>query len=546
MKSLISTIILLLFSKCLVSAQDHLWKSDSLRVDSIYNVAVEFSNKIPQRAGDELQKLINIIDNELLDIHTNQSYLLERKATAKHFLAYFKRRESSFHESLKLYLESIEIKKQINDTLSIPKSLNQLGFLWLYQEQYDKALDYFLQAKTLSETYKTTDETISILSNLGTTYLFQKDFDKAKAVHQRALMLADSLKNKRLIALSSANYAILLRKLKLYKDNIPYVEKSIQLHKELNNDIGLESGLFALGVSYRKLDQPKKAITYFHQAIELSNQLNNAALLPSRYLSLSNAYEDAGNIKLALEYFRKYEKALMARKNQAELKKMADLEASYKYQQQKITDSLRLEKENALKAQEIKAQSKQNMTIIISIALSIILIIMLAYFFLRQKKLMAEQKVLQKIKENYELSKTISEKESQVSDLMDETIKQLKKKKHLEERLTQIKKEDRTGDLKHILLDIQTDKYEDSKSLLIKENIELHHSEFLSSLKTKHSDLSKTDLEIASYTKLKLSRKEIADLRGSSVEAVKSAKARLKKKLKLSPDVSLDDYLGSL
>ena len=546
MKSLIATIFLYSFCGNLAIAQNQNWQKDSIKADSIYNIAVVFSNKEPQRASDELKKLIKILDNELIEVYPNQDYLLERKATSKHFLAYYKRRESSFDEALKLYLESIDIRKQINDTLGIPKTLNQLGILWLYQEQYSKAEDYFLQALELSEAYKTIPENISILSNLGTIYLYNKQKQKARKAHQRAIFLADSIDNKRLIASTAANYAILLRKLEQYRENIPYVEKSIKFHKELNNKIGLESGLFALGATYRKLNQPQKAINFFKQAIDLSLELNSKALLPSRYLGISNAYEDLGNTKLALDYFRKYEKALMARKDQAEVKKMADLEASYKYKKQKVVDSLKVEQEKLLQKQEIEAKNKQKITIVITVALFLLLIGLIGYLFLRQKKLLAEKKVLEKIKENFELTKEVSDKEHQVNDLLNENVKHIKDKEQVAENLKKISEQEDGISIKGILADLKVAELEDNKRKIYRERILSSDPSFVNRVKTKFPKLTNTDIEICCYERAGLSRKEIANLRGTTIEAVKSNRYRLKKKLDIPQDLSLKTFVLSL
>jgi tetratricopeptide (TPR) repeat protein/DNA-binding CsgD family transcriptional regulator len=540
---LLTTILLCSICGCLTFAQVPEWQTDSIRVDSIYNVAVEFSNKEPQRANDELQKLIDLIDNKLLEAYPNQDYLLERKATSKHFLAYYKRRESSFDEALKLYLESIDIKKQINDTLSIPTTLNQLGFLWLYQEQYSKAEDYFSQALNLSEKYKTIPETISILSNLGTTYLFKKQKDKAQESHRRAIFLADSINNKRLIASTAANYAILLRKLKQYRENIPYVVKSIEFNQELNNKIGLESGWFALGVTYRKLNQPQKAISYFEKAIDLSLELNSTALLPTRYYGISNAYDDAGNSKLALEYFKKYEKALRSRNDQAEIKKMADLEASYKYNQQRVVDSLKLEQEKLLQKQDLEAHSKQKIAVIVTIALLLVLLALIGYLFLRQKKLLAEKSVLEKIKENYELSQEVENKEYQVKDLLSENVKHIKNTEQVIENLKKVEKQEEGITIKSILIDLKVSELEDNKRSLYKNKILESDSGFVRRLTTTYPLLTKTDIEICCYERTGLSRKEVANLRGTTIEAVKSNRYRLKKKLGISSNVSLKAFV---
>ena len=65
-------------------------------------------------------------------------------------------------------------------------------------------------------------------------------------------------------------------------------------------------------------------------------------------------------------------------------------------------------------------------------------------------------------------------------------------------------------------------------------------------IKSLHPNLSKTDTEICSLIRIGLSRKEVANLRNTSLDAVKTARFRLKKKLNLSAEEALDDYINTL
>lgn len=69
------------------------------------------------------------------------------------------------------------------------------------------------------------------------------------------------------------------------------------------------------------------------------------------------------------------------------------------------------------------------------------------------------------------------------------------------------------------------------------------HDSFLIKLKQKHSTLTPGDLRLASFLRLNLSSKEIASLLGISVRGVENKRYRLRKKLLLSADSNLTEYL---
>jgi ligand-binding sensor domain-containing protein/DNA-binding CsgD family transcriptional regulator len=69
------------------------------------------------------------------------------------------------------------------------------------------------------------------------------------------------------------------------------------------------------------------------------------------------------------------------------------------------------------------------------------------------------------------------------------------------------------------------------------------HSNFLSKLKEQVPSLSANDLKLCAYLKLNLSSKEMAQLMSITIRAVEVSRYRLRKKLNVSSDTNLFDYL---
>ncbi|NGM63326.1 transcriptional regulator [Sphingobacterium sp. SGG-5] len=72
------------------------------------------------------------------------------------------------------------------------------------------------------------------------------------------------------------------------------------------------------------------------------------------------------------------------------------------------------------------------------------------------------------------------------------------------------------------------------------------HSDFLSKLKDKFPNLSANDLKICAYIKMNLSSKEIAQLMSITIRAVEVSRYRLRKKLNVSANTNLFDYLYNI
>ncbi len=82
------------------------------------------------------------------------------------------------------------------------------------------------------------------------------------------------------------------------------------------------------------------------------------------------------------------------------------------------------------------------------------------------------------------------------------------------------------------------------------EQFSLHFDEvnngFLNKLKLKFPTLTNTDLKVCAYLQLKLSTKEIAQLMNISVRGVEISRYRLRKKLQLTTEQSINDFLNEV
>jgi DNA-binding CsgD family transcriptional regulator len=72
------------------------------------------------------------------------------------------------------------------------------------------------------------------------------------------------------------------------------------------------------------------------------------------------------------------------------------------------------------------------------------------------------------------------------------------------------------------------------------------NNDFLKNLKTKYPVLTHNDLKLCAYLQLNLSSKEISQLLNISLRGVEISRYRLRKKIGVSTDVSISDFLNEL
>ena len=90
---------------------------------------------------------------------------------------------------------------------------------------------------------------------------------------------------------------------------------------------------------------------------------------------------------------------------------------------------------------------------------------------------------------------------------------------------------------------IESEMNSGTETQLISDRMDLVSEGFIARIRSRHSDLSKGDLRLCTLMKLNLSVKEIAQNLHVSPAAIEKRRYRLKKKLALGAEDSLDEYV---
>lgn len=143
------------------------------------------------------------------------------------------------------------------------------------------------------------------------------------------------------------------------------------------------------------------------------------------------------------------------------------------------------------------------------------------------------------------MNEQVETKKTEISKLLYESYHHLKSKRELVDDLKKTTY-DNSVSVDEIIKNLRSELLEDNQLNIIKNDIEILNYDFIQHLKTKVPKLTETDLELCTYIHMGLQRKEIARLRHITVEAVRKARYRLRKKLELSADKDLEDFLNDI
>jgi len=98
-------------------------------------------------------------------------------------------------------------------------------------------------------------------------------------------------------------------------------------------------------------------------------------------------------------------------------------------------------------------------------------------------------------------------------------------------------------EINRILITLREHMSNQSDWEVFEQNFNNVHSDFFKRLKTDFPDLSNSDLKLASYLKMNLSTKEIAQLLNVSSRSLDNKRYLLRKKLKLAPGANLIEFI---
>jgi len=174
-------------------------------------------------------------------------------------------------------MRSLKIYEKLDDKKSIASSLNNIGIVYDYQGNYDKAMDYYVSSLNRNKPIATDLNIIWIFNH----YL-ESNYDKAIDYYLRSLKVREGLGDKKGIAktLNSIaktlnNIGIVYRKQGNYNKAIDYYLRSLKIYEELGDNKSIASSLNNIGLVYYDQGNYDKAMDYYLRFLEIRGELGN-------------------------------------------------------------------------------------------------------------------------------------------------------------------------------------------------------------------------------------------------------------------------------
>lgn len=445
----------------------------------------------------------------------------------------------NYPEAMNHYLKGIRYSEEEDIPDYLPSLFNNLGVVYLKLNNPEKALELYSQAIGLFRQNGDTMNVAGTTTNIGSIYLELEDYEVAKKYYLEGLALFDKISHPGGQAHALFKLGLLDIKIEKYQDALVYLQQSLEIQNKMDVSIVSRKMFQAetfvnIGIVYQLLGNNSKTEYYLNEGYKLARQTKQNSLIVLAAEKLSEYFRNKKQFETSLEFYEVFKQYSDSIYNEDNVKNITRLEMQYQYE-----GKLR----EAELSQLVAEQKRKRLNIIyLMVSIGLLLILTIAVLLLLLEKNKKRKVELEKKALSEKLDHTNKELTTYVMYLLRKNefilsiIEKLKKtkleakpenKKVIAEMISELKSNTDT---------VSWDEFE--------VRFQEVHTDFYTNLHNKFPDLSTNEIRLCAFFKLNMTTKEIAAITYQSLNSIKVARYRLRKKLKLDQQDNLINFLA--
>ncbi len=184
------------------------------------------------------------------------------------------------HEkALENFNQSLTIMEEVGDRRGFATTLNNIGGLYHNcLNKYEKALDYYNQALPIREEVGDISGLANTLTNIGLVHSSLKQYEKALDFHKRSLSIKEKEGNRPGIANSLSNIGGVYYFLGQHDRALEHMEKALSILEEVGHRYGESVTRYFIAMIYRELGQYHKAVIEMKLVVGLDKLVQRPSL----------------------------------------------------------------------------------------------------------------------------------------------------------------------------------------------------------------------------------------------------------------------------
>ena len=480
----------------------------------------------------QAKKLIETCDDD----HLSQLALIYNK------LGVINRREGNYGDAFTLYYESKNLYENLKDTSGFAGVIHNLALLYRFQGEDKKAITNYKKSLEFSIHKRDSFNMAATYNMMGVSYRRLGLIDSALINYKLALNIFTGLKLEEDIRGVSNNLATLYSVQKKYNKSLPIKLNNLEYYKKVGNRISMSVGYYNVSRDYSKLKKHTEALNYADSSLIIAKEEGLKDRISKAYLRKSAIYRDVKDFRNAYSSYRNFKKYSDSILEINSVRKIKEFE-------------LKRDLELKNKEMEIKSEvQKSRNRLYILLFLNLLVLGILGVYLMRKNyknkiKYVATKLDREKLKKEL-LDEKVKVSEAELKWLVADNKMRLTYLKEFYDTLLLDAKSESVQNtksyIKGLLLKIQMQINTEEKLNNVQEKVESVNRYFETKLMEKYPSLTKSEREICGLLRINLSIKEMASIRNSTVDSIKSIRYRLRKKLNLDKNIELEKFIQNL
>lgn len=326
----------------------------------------------------------------------NNTFLQARIHNA---LGYLYLKQSAYASALEAFYEALNLIEQLGpeNEHSLASLLNNIGNIHYFQENYDQALENYMDAYEFKKTHGDSSSLANTINNIGIIHEARNEFVQAISYYERALAIYEKVGNIEMQCNTLHNMGIIALQQNNLEEAESLYQQCLAIGHRHNNDYGKLNGYAGLTSLEAQLLHQEKAIAYADSAITLIDKTERYERKKEVYESIFDMYKKLGNYERALDYH-----LLITEVNDSlfNLKRTRQLEELHtRYSTEKKEQEIKL-----LQQEKLQAQTRNRLWITVFILTFLLAVFVIYIFFIRHRKslvLLEKEKELDRFKSRF-------------------------------------------------------------------------------------------------------------------------------------------------
>jgi len=453
-----------------------------------------------------------------------------------------------YDTALSCFISVLKMFERNADTMGISKVYNNIGNVYYAQNYQEQALAYFYKSLQLHHANDWNHNTAALYNNIGAAYQEQDKFDSARKYFELALKYKRKQQGTITYAITQGNMGSMYVMSNQPNAGRPFLDSARAVFKREASFSTLSLVYRLVADGWRKLGRQDSSLAYLDSAETCAHRANGKKLLSNIYKSYAATYEAMGQCSQAHGYLKQANHLTDSLQAAQSIAKLLNMKHLYEMQQQESLQQIQAQKIELLRQEKQQAALQRNMIVLGAVLLALALAIYLRMLAIKQQKnrqLMAAQEEVNTTKMGA-MQQEIAYKNQALASSALQIIQKNDVLKRVQASIgglpvlangAQREKVDRLTQEINNSFNLDKD-WDDFK--LIFDQV---HQDFFSRLQAQYPQVSPADMRLCALLKLNFSSKQMADILGISVESVKTARSRLRKKLNLNRETNLVDFM---